>query len=368
MRLNRIIISGGGTGGHIFPAVAIADAVKKRFSDADILFVGALGRMEMQKVPAAGYPIEGLEIEGIKRNLSLSNLLFPVKLWKSYFKAAAIIKVHQPQVVVGTGGFASGPTLLAAWRAGVPVVIQEQNSYPGITNRFMGNRAARICVAYPGLEQFFPATRIRITGNPVRNQIEHNTFSREKGAACFGLRPDKPIVFIYGGSQGALAINRGVDQALESLVTEDIQVIWQTGKSYVERARFAVQSAGLAERVFVSDFIEAMDAAYACCDLVICRAGAISVSEICIQGLPSVLVPLPTAAEDHQTKNARVLAEHGAAEILRNEDAPERLGSFITRLLHDEEKRRSMGIQAKNLAVYNSAEKIVDELIQVAAQ
>jgi UDP-N-acetylglucosamine--N-acetylmuramyl-(pentapeptide) pyrophosphoryl-undecaprenol N-acetylglucosamine transferase len=271
-------------------------------------------------------------------------------------------------VVVGTGGFASGPTLLAAWRAGVPVVIQEQNSYPGITNRFMGKRAARICVAYPGLEQFFPATRIRITGNPVRNQIEHNTFSREKGAACFGLRPDKPIVFIYGGSQGALAINRGVDQALESLVTEDIQVIWQTGKSYVERARFAVQSAGLAERVFVSDFIEAMDAAYACCDLVICRAGAISVSEICIHGLPSVLVPLPTAAEDHQTKNARVLAEHGAAEILRNEDAPERLGSFITRLLHDEEKRRSMGIQAKNLAVFNSAEKIVDELIQVAAQ
>lgn len=367
MRLDRIIISGGGTGGHIFPAVAVADAVKKRFPVADILFVGALGRMEMQKVPAAGYHIEGLEIEGIKRSLSLSNLLFPFKLWKSYTRAAAIIKAHQPQVVVGTGGFASGPTLLAAWSAGVPVVIQEQNSYPGITNRFMGKRAARICVAYPGLERFFPAAQIRVTGNPVRSQIEHNTFDRERGAALFSLRADKPTVFIYGGSQGALAINRGVDQALASLLTADVQIIWQTGKSYVERARAAVQSAGLQDRVFVADFIEAMDAAYACCDLVICRAGAISVSEICIQGLPSVLVPLPTAAEDHQTKNAQVLAEHGAAEILRNDEAPERLGSFLTRLLRDEEKRKKMGIQAKSLAVFESAEKIVDELIQVAA-
>jgi UDP-N-acetylglucosamine--N-acetylmuramyl-(pentapeptide) pyrophosphoryl-undecaprenol N-acetylglucosamine transferase len=367
MRLKKIIISGGGTGGHIFPAVAIADAVKKRFPEVDILFVGALGRMEMQKVPAAGYPIEGLEIEGIKRSLSLSNFLFPFKLLKSYTKAAAIIKSHQPQLVVGTGGFASGPTLLAAWRSGVPVVIQEQNSFPGITNRFMGKRAARICVAYPGLERFFPSANIRITGNPVRTQIEHNIFNREMGATRFGLRPDKPIVFVYGGSQGALPINRGVDQALTSLLAEDIQVIWQTGKSYVERARFAVQSAGLADRVFVSDFIEAMDAAYACCDLVICRAGAISVSEICMQGLPSVLVPLPTAAEDHQTKNALVLAERSAAEILSNEEAPERLGYFLIRLLRDEEKRRNMGIQAKNLAVFNSAEKIVDELIQVAA-
>ncbi len=332
---------------------------------SDILFVGAEGRMEMQKVPAAGYPIEGLEITGLQRSLSLSNLAFPFKLWRSYNKAAEIIHKFKPQVVVGTGGYASGPTLLAALRAGIPVVIQEQNSFPGITNRFIGRKAARVCVAYPGMEKYFPAHVVRVTGNPVRERIENNRFLRAEGAAKFGLKPESPIAFVYGGSQGALAINRGVDNALSLLASNDIQLIWQTGKSYLERARFAVHEAGLENRVFVSDFIEEMDAAYACADLVLCRAGAISVSEICIQGLPSILVPLPTAAEDHQTKNAMALVGQGAAEILSNAEAPELLGNYLSRFMHDKDARTQMGLKAAGMAVKNSAEKIVDELIQV---
>lgn len=364
MKLERVMISGGGTGGHIFPALAIADAVKAISPDAEILFVGANGRMEMEKVPAAGYRILGLDITGLQRNLSLSNLMFPVRLVRSIQKAKSIVRDFKPQVVVGTGGFASGPTLYAAAGLGVPTVIQEGNSFPGKTNKWLAKKAVRICVAYPGLEAFFPKEKIRMTGNPVRAQIEHNKITREEGAALFSLDANKKIVFIYGGSLGALNVNHGALNALERLTAENIQVIWQTGNGYFERAMDYVKEKGF-ENVRVMPFIERMDAAYACADLVVSRAGAISVSEICISKLAAVLVPLPTAAEDHQTKNAQALVNRDAAVLLSNAEAPEKMGDVIMGLIHDEARLKKLRLGASAIAVHRSAEMIVEELVKI---
>lgn len=364
MKIERIIISGGGTGGHIFPALAIADAVKAVSPQAEILFVGANGRMEMDKVPAAGYRIVGLDITGIQRSLSLSNLMFPVRLIRSIQKAKKIVREFNPQVAVGTGGFASAPTLYAAASSGVPTVIQEQNSFPGKTNKWLAKKAARICVAYPGLEAFFPKEKIRMTGNPVRAVIEHNTLTREEGASLFSLDAAKKIVFIYGGSLGALNVNHGAKNAVEQLEAQGVQVIWQTGNGYLEQAVNHVEEKGL-KNIRVLPFIERMDAAYACADLVVCRAGAISVSEICISRLAAVLVPLPTAAEDHQTKNAQALVSRDAAVLLTNADAPQKMGGLITELIGDEARLKKLRSGAAAMAVHRSAEMIVEELMQV---
>lgn len=367
MKIERIIISGGGTGGHIFPALAIAEAVKAVSPQVEILFVGANGRMEMDKVPAAGYRIVGLDMTGIQRSLSLSNLLFPVRLVRSIQKAKKIVREFNPQVAVGTGGFASAPTLYAAASLGIPTVIQEQNSFPGKTNKWLAKKAARICVAYPGLEAFFPKEKIRVTGNPVRAVIEHNTITREEGASQFSLDATKKIVFIYGGSLGALNVNHGAKNAVEQLEAQGIQVIWQTGNGYLEQAVKHVEDKGL-KNIRVLPFIERMDAAYACADLVVCRAGAISVSEICISRLAAVLVPLPTAAEDHQTKNALALVNRDAAVLLTNADAPQKMLGVITELIADDARLKKLRLGAAAMAVHRSAEMIVEELMQVIKQ
>ena len=364
MKLERVIISGGGTGGHIFPALAIADAIKAISPDVEILFVGANGRMEMEKVPAAGYKIMGLDITGIQRSLSLSNLMFPFKLYNSIQKAKKIVRDFNPQVAVGTGGFASGPTLYAAASLGVPTVIQEQNSFPGITNKWLAKKAARICVAYPGLEAFFPKEKIKMTGNRVRQQIEHNKIKREEGAQLFSLDPNKKIVFIYGGSLGALNVNHGAKNAVEILESENVQVIWQTGVGFMEQATKFVEEKQL-NNVRVMAFIERMDAAYACADLVVCRAGAISVSEICISKLAAVLVPLPTAAEDHQTKNAMALVNRNAAVLLSNADAPQQMANVILGLVNDDERLKKLRTGSASMAVHRSAEMIVSEIVKI---
>lgn len=364
MKLERVIISGGGTGGHIFPALAIADAVKAISPGVEILFVGANGRMEMEKIPAAGYNIVGLDITGIRRSLSLSNLMFPFRLLKSINKAKKIVKDFKPQIAVGTGGFASGPTLYAASTLGIPTVVQEQNSFPGITNKWLAKKAARICVAYPGLEAFFPKEKIKMTGNPVRHQIEHNKITREEGAALFTLDANKKIVFIYGGSLGALNVNHGAKNALEKLAENNIQVIWQTGTGYLEQAVKYVEEKAF-KHVRVMPFVERMDAAYACADLVVCRAGAISVSEICISKLAAVLVPLPTAAEDHQTKNAQALVNRDAAVLLTNADAPQKMTDVIIGLINDDARLKKLRAGAASMAVHRSAEMIVAELVKI---
>jgi UDP-N-acetylglucosamine--N-acetylmuramyl-(pentapeptide) pyrophosphoryl-undecaprenol N-acetylglucosamine transferase len=362
--LDRVIISGGGTGGHIFPALAIADAIKAYNPQADILFVGAKGRMEMEKVPQAGYRIEGLNITGIQRSLSFSNFLFPFRLLHSLLKARSIVKQFKPQVVVGTGGFASGPTLFAASGLNIPTVIQEQNSVPGITNSRLAKRAVKVCVAYPGLEKYFSPTKIVMTGNPVRKAIEHNTYAKPDALRVFGLEAGKKTVFVYGGSQGALAVNQGVMNALNLWKNDNIQVIWQTGKSFFPNARQAVLESG-AENIRVFAFIENMPAAYACSDLVVCRAGALSISEICVSGLPSVLVPLPTAAGDHQTKNAQALVQAGAAVLLSNQDAPAAMGSKVLDMIDNPGLLKKLSQGAQKLAVTDSANKIVDVLKEI---
>jgi UDP-N-acetylglucosamine--N-acetylmuramyl-(pentapeptide) pyrophosphoryl-undecaprenol N-acetylglucosamine transferase len=364
MKLHKVIISGGGTGGHIFPAIAVADALKRISPSVEILFVGALGKMEMQKVPAAGYRIIGLDITGLQRKISVSNLLFPFRLIKSYFKARAIIREFRPQVVLGTGGFASGPLLYAATGMGIPSIIQEQNSYPGITNRSLGKRVKRVCVAYPGLEEFFESEKIILTGNPVRYDIENNKWSREDATRHFGLNPERPVILVYGGSLGALAINQGTLNALKSWSENGYQLIWQTGNPFFAQAETAVKN-GYSETVRVMPFIDKMDAAYAAADLVVGRAGAIAVSELCLNGKPSILVPLPTAAEDHQTKNARALEVRNAAVLLPNQSAPTALAEFVTKLMNDEKRRDELSDNIAAMAVRNSADSIVNEMLSI---
>lgn len=361
----KVIISGGGTGGHIFPAVAIANAIKAKRPQAEFLFVGAQDKMEMEKVPAAGYKIEGLWISGIQRSLSVQNLLFPFKLISSLSKAKRIIKEFKPDVAVGTGGFASGPTLKAATSLKIPAVIQEQNSFPGITNKWLAKDVKKICVAYDGMEQFFPKDKILFTGNPVRKEMVQLEGKQDKAFQKFGLDKEKPVVLVVGGSLGARSINQALMPQLQQLVDAGIQLIWQTGKFTFQEASDAAKP--FADKgVFVSDFIYEMDLAYAAADVVISRAGAIAVSELCLVKKPAILVPFPFAAEDHQTKNAMALVNHSAAIHIADKDAAANLVAETIALVQDKTKQEQLSKNMAELGVPDSADIIADEVIKLA--
>ncbi len=360
----KIVISGGGTGGHIFPAIAIADTLKKRFPEADILFIGAKGRMEMERVPKAGYPIEGLWISGLTKDLRA--LTLPLKLTSSINHAIAILKRFKPDVVIGVGGFASGPTLMAANFLHIPTVIQEQNSYPGKTNRNVGKKAKAICVAYDHMEQWFPTDRIHLTGNPLRANIAANA-PREEAAQYFGLNPDMPIVLLVGRSQGALGINKGISAQLKAFKDNEIQLIWQTGSTYISQAQAEVKAMCVDDKVKPVVFIDRMDLAYSAADVVISRAGAIAISELSLVQKPVIFVPLPTAAEDHQTKNAQRLVDADAALLVRNAETETKLVPALLKLLNEPETQAKMKDNIAQFARPNAAEDIVDQIIKVIA-
>ena len=325
----RVIISGGGTGGHIFPAISIANAIRSKQPDAEIMFVGALGRMEMQRVPAAGYEIKGLPICGFDRKNLLKNIKVLYKIWKSQRMAKQIIKQFRPMVAVGVGGYASGPTLNKAAAMGIPCLIQEQNSYAGVTNKLLAKKAEKICVAYDGMERFFPAEKIIKTGNPVRQNLLETTISHEEAIRSFGLNPQKKVILLVGGSLGARTINESVMQHLDLIKSTDVQFVWQTGKYYNASIMEQLKAKGQPENLVVTDFISDMGAAYKAADLVISRAGASSISEFCLIGKPVILVPSPNVAEDHQTKNALALANVDAALYVKDADAPAQLLDLV---------------------------------------
>lgn len=360
----RVIISGGGTGGHIYPAIAIANAIRDVAPSAEILFVGAEGKMEMEKVPKAGYRIIGLPIAGIQRKLSIENLSFPLKLVKSLLKARSIIKEFKPDVAVGVGGYASGPLLLAAGMIGIPFLIQEQNSYAGITNKFLSKKAKKICVAYPGMEAFFPAEKILMTGNPVRKDILDAPSQREAAFKHFGLDATKKTLLVIGGSQGAKTINESIDKGLSELIKAGYQVVWQTGKLFIEKAKETVKSLK-AKGVYVSDFIYEMDFAYALADVVVSRAGALSVSEICLVAKPAIFVPFPFAAEDHQTKNALSLVHENAGLLVKDSEAKEKLVTETLALLQNPEKQYNLSKNILKLAKPNAAGEIAAQVLKL---
>ena len=361
----RVIISGGGTGGHIFPAIAIANALKKLEAGIEILFVGAQGKMEMEKVPKAGYKIIGLNIAGLNRSNMLKNLTFPFKLIGSLLKSMSIIRDFKPQVVVGVGGFASGPVMYAASTKGIPTVIQEQNSYAGITNKLLGKKAKKVCVAYDNMDKFFPATNIIRTGNPVRQDILNLEGKRKEGHKTFNLDPSKKTLLVIGGSLGARSINLAIRSHIEDFKKADVQIVWQTGKLFIEEAKKAVADAN-ADNFFVSDFIYTMDQAYAVADVVISRAGASSISELCIVGKPAVLVPFPFAAEDHQTKNAQALVDNDAAILVADNQANEEACEHALRLLNDDAALEKLSTNIQKLALPNADEEIAKEILKIA--
>jgi len=360
----RVIVSGGGTGGHIFPAITIANAIKEKYPDTKILFVGALGRMEMEKVPAAGYEIIGLPIMGLQRRLTLQNLKFPFKLLASMLKAKKIVKDFKPDVVVGVGGYASGPLLKAATKLGVPALVQEQNSYPGITNKLLASKVQKICVAYDNMERFFPKEKIMLTGNPVRQDIKNLEAKRIRGIEHFGLDENKKTVLVVGGSLGARTINHAIDAGLDELAKNDIQLVWQTGKLYVDEAAKAV-SKYEGKGIKTMPFISKMDYAYAVADVVVSRAGAMSVSELSIATKPTIFIPLPSAAEDHQTKNAMALVNHNAALLVKDADAQEKLIPTLIDLVRDEEAQQKIAKNVAKMAFNDSANIIADEVIKL---
>ena len=361
----RVMIAGGGTGGHVFPAIAIAQAVREREVDTRFLFVGAEGKLEMQKVPAAGFPIEGLPIRGFQRGALLKNLGLPWMLIRSMIKARRLVRGFKPHVAVGVGGYASGPLLEAAQRMKVPTLIQEQNSYPGRTNLHLARRAQRICVAFQGMEKFFPKEKILITGNPVRQDVVKLTGKRPRGMEHFELRDDAPVLLITGGSLGARGINRGVEAALGTWKDAGLQVVWQTGTPFVDQARAAVNALGYSD-CKVHEFVDRMDLAYAVADLVVARAGAISVSELCLVAKPAILVPLPTAAEDHQTHNARALTDRGAAVLMHDTDTVEQLGPKVLELIRDEKELDRLRSAIAGCATHDAAQAIAAEVIRLA--
>jgi UDP-N-acetylglucosamine--N-acetylmuramyl-(pentapeptide) pyrophosphoryl-undecaprenol N-acetylglucosamine transferase len=361
----RAIISGGGTGGHIFPAIAIADKIMERWPDASIKFIGAQGRMEMHRVPAAGYDIEGLWISGLQRRLTLDNLSWPFKVVSSLVKARSIIAKFKPDVVIGVGGYASGPALKAAALAGVPTLIQEQNSYPGITNKLLAKSADRICVAYAGMDRWFAADKTVQTGNPVRSDMIDIRIDRAAAVATFGLDPSKATVLVTGGSLGARTLNQSLAGAVDQIAARaDVNIIWQAGKYYIDEYSKSA-TAGL-DHVTVLPFIKDMRAAYAAADLVVCRAGALTISELAIVGKPSILVPSPNVAEDHQTKNAMALVDAGAAMIVRDDVAVQQMVSEMYRLIDDEEQRRRIVDKIGAFARPQATTDIVDEVAQIA--
>ena len=364
----RVIISGGGTGGHIFPAVSIANAIKESHPDAKILFVGALGRMEMQRVPAAGYEIKGLPIQGFDRKNLLKNIKVLYKIWKSQRMAKQIIKDFQPQVAVGVGGYASGPTLNMAAAKGIPCLLQEQNSYAGVTNKLLAKKAAKICVAYEGMERFFPADKILLTGNPVRQQLLETTISHDEAVRSLGLDPTKKTILLVGGSLGARTINESVMQHLDLIRQNDVQFIWQTGKYYYAQILEQLEKEGQPKNLVVTDFISDMGAAYKTADLVISRAGAGSISEFCLLGKPVILVPSPNVAEDHQTKNAMALVNKQAALYVKDAEAPKLLLPMAVDTVKDAAKLQSLSENILKMALPASAEIIAKEVIKLAMQ
>lgn len=360
----KYIISGGGTGGHIFPAISIANAIKLRDPQADILFVGAIGRMEMERVPSAGYPIEGLPVRGFDRKNLLKNIGVVIDLQKSISKAKKIIREFKPDIAIGVGGYASAPTLKAASKFNVPTLLQEQNSYAGVTNKMLANKAERICVAYEGMEKFFQKEKIVLTGNPVRQDLFSVAPKAKESYDFFGLNPDKKTLLIVGGSLGARTINQSVGAELEVIAKSGIQVIWQTGKFYIEQAkRDAQQYAN--KNLIVTDFVSRMDYAYAVADVVISRAGASSISELCLLEKPVILVPSPNVAEDHQTKNALALVKKDAALMIRDADSVKQLIPEALKLINNEEKLKDLSKNIGTLALKDSANRIVDEIFKI---
>ena len=362
----RVIISGGGTGGHIFPAVSIANAIKAKRPDAKILFVGALGRMEMQRVPAAGYEIKGLPICGFDRKNMLRNVIVLYRIWKSQRMARKIINEFKPMAAVGVGGYASGPTLNECASMGIPCLIQEQNSYAGVTNKLLAKKAKRICVAYEGMDRFFPADKIVITGNPVRQSLIENSISREDAIKSFGLDPEKKTILLVGGSLGARTINESIMQHLDMVENSGVQFIWQTGKYYNAAIMEKLNAYKKLPMLKVTDFISDMGAAYKAADLVISRAGASSISEFCLIGKPVILVPSPNVAEDHQTKNAMALVNKDAALYVKDADAPHSLLALAINTVKDADHLAKLSANIRKLGKENSAEVIADEVIKLA--
>lgn len=360
----KVIISGGGTGGHIFPALSIAHALKKINPDTEILFVGAEGKMEMEKVPASGFTIVGLPIAGIKRSISIDNLFFPIKLIKSLSKANSILKSFNPDMAIGVGGYASGPMLFAASMNRVPTLIQEQNSYPGITNKILSKKATKICVAYENMNQFFEDSKIMFTGNPVREDIKDLSNKKPIAAAFFQLALDAPTLLIVGGSQGARSINKAIYKGLEKFQDAGVQLIWQTGKSFLAEADEKIKQLNTTT-IKAFDFISKMDLAYAMCDVVVARAGASTVSELCIVKKPSILVPLPTAAEDHQTKNCFALVDKNATLLVKDYDAKEKLVEEAILLLKNKAKQIDLANNIATMARPDAAETIAKEIFSI---
>ncbi|MES2811913.1 MAG: undecaprenyldiphospho-muramoylpentapeptide beta-N-acetylglucosaminyltransferase [Bacteroidota bacterium] len=357
----KFIISGGGTGGHIYPAIAIANELKTRFPKAEILFVGASDKMEMQKVPQAGYPIKGLWIAGIQRKLTLQNAMFPLKLMSSLAKSFGIIRSFKPDVVIGTGGFASGAVLKVASMLGIPTVIQEQNSYPGITNKLLSKKANKICVAYENLERFFPKENMILTGNPVRQDLLSVAEKRTEGLAYFKLDAAKKTLLVLGGSLGARRVNQLIAKEIDWLLEQNIQIIWQCGKLYFEEYKHFSDK----KDVQVLAFIDRMDLVYASADFVISRSGASSVSELCLVAKPVIFIPSPNVAEDHQTKNAQAIVDKHGAILLKEKELDEQFEITFEALLNDKGKQESLSENIKKLALPNATQQIADEIIKL---
>jgi UDP-N-acetylglucosamine--N-acetylmuramyl-(pentapeptide) pyrophosphoryl-undecaprenol N-acetylglucosamine transferase len=364
-RHKRIIISGGGTGGHIFPAIAVANALRRIDAETEILFVGALGRMEMEKVPEAGYRITGLPVEGLKRKFTLKNITVLCRLLKSLRMAKKILEEFHPDVVVGVGGYASGPVLRQAGRMGIPTLIQEQNSYAGVTNKLLARKASVICVAYEGMEKYFPAEKIIITGNPVRQNLENLESLKEESLSFFNLKSDTPVVLVLGGSLGAGSINNSLCRNLGRMGTSDCQWLWQTGKYYFENINTQVSLSGF-KNIMVHGFINRMDYAFASADVIVSRSGAGTISELCLVGKPAILVPSPNVAEDHQTRNALALADKGAAVLIPDHEAATTLADETLKLVSDHNKRKQLSENISKLAERNADMRIAEEVIKLA--
>lgn len=364
MKPLKVIISGGGTGGHIFPAVAIANAIKIKYPHADILFVGAKGKMEMEKVPKAGYAIEGLWISGIQRKLTVANLSFPFKLISSLWNARKILKRFKPDICIGVGGFASGPLLKAATWLKIPTLIHESNSYPGITNKLLGKKVDTICVAFQGMDKYFPKSKLVITGNPVRQEILKLEGKRARAIEEFNLKADLPVVLVIGGSQGARSINQAIDKSLEKFAANNYQLLWQTGKFYKTQSEHRIKEVG-SDLLQAHEFIYKMDLAYAAADVVISRSGAMSVSELAIVTKPCILVPFPFAAEDHQTANAMALVNSNAAVLVKDSEVQEQLFDQVKLLLDNEISREKLKRNIAKLKIDNASVLIMTEIEKI---
>lgn len=364
MKQLRVIIAGGGTGGHIFPAVAIGHALQRLAPGTELLFVGANGKMEMEKVPQEGFKIIGLDIAGFNRSNMLKNLTLPFKLIKSAMQARKVLSDFKPDVVIGVGGYASFPVLNAAQRRGIPTLIQEQNSFAGKSNQMLAKKAKAVCVAYDRMDKFFPREKITITGNPVRKNISQSAVTRAEGQQWLGMKPGRKTVLVVGGSLGAKSINEAIDAGLDELMEEDVQIIWQTGKPYYQQA--LARAKGLEDRVKVMEFIREMDYAYAAADIVISRAGALAIAELCIVAKPVIFVPYPFAAEDHQTSNAMALVEHNAALIVKDNDAKAELVKKLKHLLHDQPMQEVMSESLGKIAIKDADERIAKKVFEIA--